>query len=215
MAIISGVVRKDEDPVEGAKVYILYDGEVVASAETNVGGEYFCDGLDDDKKYHAVVEHSEVDGEEITHYSARSMPGITAVEDPRLFLYKDGEGGENWDDNSGGYVSWYFDSDRIWLSLDCDSGGGGAAYIETKEAIDITNFSSLKIEYEDVRDWGSEIQDFEVCVEGRIFVTHKNPIDKETVTADISLLSGSHKIEIFVTNGADYLEYAFYKIWLE
>lgn len=40
IAAISGVVRKDGVAVEGAKVYILHDGEVVSSGESDESGEY-------------------------------------------------------------------------------------------------------------------------------------------------------------------------------
>lgn len=149
MAIISGVVRKDEDPVEGAKVYILYDGEVVASAETDTNGEYLCDDLDDDKKYHAVVEHSETEGEEVTLFSARSMPGITPAEDPRFFLYKDGEGGENWDDEGGDPRYAYFGkgSTTMYIVAISDSGGGNSYNVTTKEKYDFSDYNYVKIEY--------------------------------------------------------------------
>ena len=149
MGIISGVVKKDEDPVEGAKVYILYDGEVVASAETNEDGEYACYDLDEDKKYHAVVEHSEVDGEEVTHYSARSMPGITPAEDPRLFLYKDGEGGENWDVYDDDTQYCYIDFGVSFITMNAETWstavGGSEVRITIKEVVDLTPYNYFKI----------------------------------------------------------------------
>lgn len=216
MAIISGTVRKGEDPVEGAKVYILYDGEVVASAETNETGEYLCDGLDDDKKYHAVVEHSEVDGEEVTHYSARSMPGITPAEDPRLFLYKDGEGGENWDawENATRYC--YVDFGDSYITINAETWstlvGGADASIITKQETDITPYNYIKI-YCDHDNFSIVLMPSGGTWYDAITVnfTEMNGVQ----VADITQITGEHTIEIIVSCD-DYESNTLevYQVWL-
>lgn len=220
MAIISGVVKKGEDPVEGAKVYILYDGEVVASAETSETGEYLCDGLDDDKKYHAVVEHSEVDGEEVTHYSARSMPGITPAEDPRIFLYKDGEGEENW--NLKGVYSYHgseFKSDHVYIWVTTDSDDGYSSYMQTKNKVDVTAINYMCIEYKNVGFSGYR---------QTIGFSHMDPPlntpfqfsnDKIVYKLDVSSETGEKNIAVVLDSydhsDIETAELFVYKIWLE
>ena len=213
MAIISGVVRKGEDSVEGAKVYILYDGEVVASAETNVGGEYFCDGLDEDKKYHAVVEHEEVDDEEVTLYSARSVPGIVPAEDPRFFLYKDGVGEENWSVEEGVTIKQGY----ITLSPgEPDTGGGYLSGISTVITHDLTNINYIKVEYEGGNDGDCNNEIY--TISPYKYFCFEMSYDRNVAVWDVSDVIGERTIR--VSTSSDIYPYTsnsliIFKVWLE
>lgn len=228
MGIISGTIRKGEDLVEGAKVYLLLNGAVAASAQTDEAGKYSCDGLDPSKEYHAVVEHSEIDGEETTLFSARSMPGIVPVPDPRLFLYKcdyygngPAVGVDDWNTAVGMDES-YIDisDDGIDVSLAEDDWGDDSDYgtITTKDKVGLSEFNTLNIFY-----GGGFAPDKAAGYlvvssspngsphEKRIEFPHTN--DMSVASLNISDISGSYYVQVSIENIDD--NYGTAQLWIE
>lgn len=225
MGRISGVVRKGEDPVEGAKVYLLLDDEVVASAETNEDGEYACDGLDDAEKYHVVVEYDEEDNDEVIHYSAKSMPGIEPIPEPeRYYLYNEGEGKGIWECYAPAgypYGSMCEIGDNCMIaSIRADSGGGNLLEIRTKDGnnVDVSDYSSLKVEYEskESNHFPDEYSYFDLTVGQVNDELPVNPEGRCIGVLDISSVTGQQKITMEFYSGDNGNVYFYiYKIWLE
>lgn len=206
IAAISGVVRKDGVAVEGAKVYILHDGEVVSSGESDESGEYSCGGLSLDNKYHAVVEYEEVDGDDIIHYSAKSMPGIEPISGI-VYLYNEGEGIADW-------VLWQAYVRVGYVELEAP---GGTYEEESSMELnaDLTDVNYIVVEYLK----GEDRSDYNYCsleVPGITEIKLPYVATKTVAKLNVSSLSGSQTIKV-----ASYqYEYSnnpiwVYKVWLE
>lgn len=228
IAAISGVVRKDGVAVEGAKVYILHDGEVVSSGESDESGEYSCGGLSLDNKYHAVVEYEEIDGDDIIHYSAKSMPGIEPISGT-VYLYNEGEGGEDWQyTDYDAASSFTLEQDHMLLEIETWTNDGGAelffaqhpGYYET--SIDLTDINFVKLEYTGgYTGYGS--LGSKLCVQqvsapqSEICTVFPFVYQQKSVAViDVSELSGMYYVKIRMDLGGYNDEYLkVYQVWLE
>lgn len=206
MATISGVVMKDIAPVEGAKVYLLCGGEVVASAVTDENGAYSCDDLDANKKYHAIVEYSEEIEGETVHYSAKSLPHLTPVGPSIIYLYNEGEGAENW--HGGVKKSDHIEVEAPGATDEIDDSTNYNKYV------DLTNINYVAIEYLK----GEDYDEYNCCslVVGPKEVMLPYVAQKTVVKLDVSDLSGEHDIGVYSYQ----YEYTsnpiwVYKVWLE